>query len=90
MPHETCAHCGVTITDRSTMAERAGMTFCCNNCAVTGMGQTSQTTQAALGTCAHCHVPIVDPSTRTERDGQTFCCTNCAAAMPAGAGHTNH
>lgn len=83
MPHASCAHCGVTITDHATMVEQAGKTFCCNNCATFTTGQT---TQAALGTCAHCHIPIVDPSTRVERNGEMFCCTNCAAAMTAGAG----
>jgi hypothetical protein len=85
--HTTCAHCGVTIADHSTMVERAGNAFCCNNCAATTMGQTSQ---AAMGTCAHCHIPIVDPSTRVERNGEMFCCGNCAAATTAGAGHGNH
>ena len=84
MPHATCAHCGVTITDHSTMVEQAGKTFCCNNCAATTMTAANQ---AAMGTCAHCHVPIVDPSTRVERGGETFCCGNCVAAMPAGARH---
>ena len=84
MANVTCADCHVPIVDASTMATRGGKSFCCENCAATGMTQTSQ---AALGTCAHCHVPIVDPSTRVERDGETFCCPNCAAATPAGAGH---
>ena len=87
MPHTTCAHCEVAITDHSTMVERAGKTFCCTNCAAMTTGQT---TQAAMGTCAHCHIPIVDPSTRVERDGEMFCCTNCAAAMTAGAGQHRH
>jgi hypothetical protein len=65
------------------MVERAGETFCCNNCAATRMIQSSQ---AALGTCAHCHVPIVDPSTKVDRDGMAFCCNNCATTMTAGAG----
>jgi hypothetical protein len=85
MPHTTCAHCNVAITDHASMVERDGKTFCCSNCAAT---TTDQSGQAALGTCAHCHVPIVDPSTRTEQNGEMFCCTNCAAAMTTGAGHT--
>ena len=84
MPHATCDHCGVSITDHATMVDQAGKTFCCNNCAAAHGNQL--TTQAAMGTCAHCHVPIVDPSTKTERDGQVYCCTNCAAAMPASVG----
>jgi Prokaryotic metallothionein len=87
VPHQTCAHCGVEIGDHSTMVERDGKAFCCNNCAAFATGQTAQ---AAMGTCAHCHSPIVDPSTRVERNGEMFCCPNCAAAMPAGAGHRQH
>jgi hypothetical protein len=87
MPHASCAHCGVAITDHATMVERADKTFCCNNCAAFATGQTGQT---AMGTCAHCHTPIVDPSTRVERGGEMFCCTNCAAAMPARAGQQRH
>jgi len=33
MTDPECSHCGVLITDHSTMVERDGMTFCCNNCA---------------------------------------------------------
>ncbi|MCC6382035.1 MAG: hypothetical protein IT304_05965 [Dehalococcoidia bacterium] len=29
----SCAHCGVAITDESTMQQRNGQTFCCRNCA---------------------------------------------------------
>lgn len=28
-----CAHCDTMITDRSSVVERDGRTFCCNNCA---------------------------------------------------------
>jgi hypothetical protein len=77
----------VTIGDHTTMVERDGKTFCCNNCAVFASGQTAG---MAMGTCVHCHSPIVDPSTRVERNGEVFCCNNCAAAMPAGAGHQQH
>ena len=28
-----CGHCDTLITDRSTIVERDGKTFCCNNCA---------------------------------------------------------
>jgi hypothetical protein len=83
MPHASCAHCGVTITDHSTMVEDAGKAFCCNNCAAIATGQTAS---VALGTCAHCHAPIIDPSTKVERDDDVFCCNNCMAAMTAGAG----
>jgi hypothetical protein len=31
-PH--CAHCNVEIQDRSSMVERNGKQFCCNNCAM--------------------------------------------------------
>jgi hypothetical protein len=29
-----CAHCNTEIVDTSTMVERDGRTFCCNNCAM--------------------------------------------------------
>jgi hypothetical protein len=28
-----CAHCNTPIVDESTMVQRDGKTFCCNNCA---------------------------------------------------------
>jgi uncharacterized protein YcgI (DUF1989 family) len=28
-----CGHCDTLITDRSTVVERDGNVFCCNNCA---------------------------------------------------------
>ena len=87
MPHVSCAHCKVEITDHSTMVEQDGKAFCCNNCAAMMAGVTAGT---ALGTCAHCHVPIVEPSTRVEREGAVFCCTNCAAATTAGSGQRHH
>ncbi|MCC6388047.1 MAG: hypothetical protein IT302_11775 [Dehalococcoidia bacterium] len=31
-PH--CAHCKVEIQDRSSMVERDGKQYCCNNCAM--------------------------------------------------------
>ncbi|TME94887.1 MAG: hypothetical protein E6I40_06700 [Chloroflexi bacterium] len=34
MSHASCGHCGVLIVDHSTMVERGGKTFCCNNCAL--------------------------------------------------------
>lgn len=87
MPHATCAHCNVSITDHSTMVERDGKTFCCNNCASMMSGQASQ---GSGPTCAHCHSTITDTSTLIQRDGMTFCCNNCAMAMAAGAGHQTH
>ena len=32
-----CGHCDTLITDRSTIVERDGKTFCCNNCATAFM-----------------------------------------------------
>jgi hypothetical protein len=32
-PMKKCAHCDTPIVDESTMVERDGKTFCCNNCA---------------------------------------------------------
>jgi len=34
MSHASCGHCGVLIVDHSTMVERGGKTFCCNNCSL--------------------------------------------------------
>ena len=33
MPDVFCGHCDTLITDRSSVVERDGKTFCCNNCA---------------------------------------------------------
>jgi uncharacterized Zn finger protein (UPF0148 family) len=33
MANEECAHCGVLITEWSTVAKRDGKIFCCPNCA---------------------------------------------------------
>jgi hypothetical protein len=85
MPHATCAHCNVTITDHSTIVDQGGKTFCCTNCMADETGQMRG--QQATATCAHCQTPIVDPSTQADQGGKTFCCTNCAAAMAAGAPH---
>lgn len=83
MPHATCAHCGATIVDHSTMVERGGESFCCHNCASAMHGQ--QPEEKAV-VCAHCRVGITDPSTLVTRNGMTFCCPNCAAMMATGAG----
>ena len=32
MANEECAHCGVPITEWSTVAKRDGKIFCCPNC----------------------------------------------------------
>jgi hypothetical protein len=44
MANEECAHCGVLITEWSTVAKRDGKIFCCANCANAHAG--SQTTSA--------------------------------------------
>lgn len=85
MAHASCAHCQTTISDHTTMVERGGQTYCCNNCAMMAEGQTPMHTGKA--TCAHCNSPIMDTSTQVERGGQTFCCNNCAMAVAQGAGH---
>jgi hypothetical protein len=33
MANEECAHCGVLITEWSTVAKREDKIFCCGNCA---------------------------------------------------------
>ncbi len=90
MPHATCAHCKVQITDRSTMMERDGQQFCCNNCAQMASGQSpvsgGQMAQMGGTICAHCQMPITDTSTQVTRDDQTFCCNNCANAVAIGEG----
>ncbi|MCC7372821.1 MAG: hypothetical protein IT306_30695 [Chloroflexi bacterium] len=84
MPHTTCAHCHVAITDHATMVEHGGRTFCCTNCSSAEHGQMRG--RATTEMCAHCHVPLVDQTTLAERNGQTFCCVNCASAMAASVG----
>ena len=84
MADVTCAHCNVRIGDHSTMVERDGQTFCCNNCALMGAGHPPA--KGGDTTCAQCKVPIVDTSTQDERTGRTYCCPNCAAAMIQAAG----
>jgi hypothetical protein len=79
MPHATCSHCQVTISDHSTMVEQDGRTYCCKNCAQTAGGPQERVAGGA--TCAHCGVTIHDAPTQVERDGRTFCCNNCATAM---------
>ena len=32
-----CGHCDTLITDNSTVVQREGLTFCCNNCATAYM-----------------------------------------------------
>lgn len=89
MQDATCAHCNVRITDTSTMVERGGQQFCCNNCAQMAGGQAlaseGQLAQMGATTCAHCQMAIIDASTQVTRGNQTFCCTNCANAMTADA-----
>ena len=90
MADVTCAHCNVRIGDHSTMVEREGQTFCCNNCAQMAGGQPlasgGQVAQMGGTVCAHCQMGIADTSTQVTRGTQTFCCINCANAMAAGTG----
>lgn len=74
MPHASCAHCGVSIVDHATMAERDGATYCCNNCASMSIDREGQ---PGVPTCAHCQSPIVDTTTQVTQNGLTFCCNNC-------------
>ena len=82
MSQAVCAHCGVAITDRSSVVEAGGKTYCCGNCAQ--MEDDSSFRAAASGVCAHCGATISDPSGGVERDDMKFCCNNCAAAMATG------
>ncbi len=34
-----CAHCKTEIRDQSTMVQRNGQTYCCNNCAMADQGR---------------------------------------------------
>lgn len=36
---QQCANCGVDIRDQSSMVQRNGQTYCCNNCAMAAQGQ---------------------------------------------------
>lgn len=81
MQDPTCAHCGTRMTDRSSVAESDGKTYCCTNCA----RMTDEAVHVmASGMCAHCATQITDQTTVAERDGMIFCCNNCANAMGRG------
>lgn len=82
MSQAVCAHCGVLITDRSSVVEVEGKAYCCSNGAQ--MMDDSSFRASASGVCAHCGATISDPSGGVERDDMKFCCVNCAAAMAEG------
>jgi uncharacterized Zn finger protein (UPF0148 family) len=48
MANEECAHCGVLITEWSTVAKRDGKIFCCPNCANAHVGAQTASTDAAM------------------------------------------
>ncbi len=48
MTDPECSHCGVLITDHSTMVVRGDQTFCCNNCA-TAMARAQAPTDHPVG-----------------------------------------
>jgi hypothetical protein len=48
MANEECAHCGVLISEWSTVAKREGKIFCCPNCANAHVGSQSASTDAAM------------------------------------------
>ena len=48
MANEECAHCGVLITEWSTVAKRDGKIFCCANCANAHTGSRSESTETAI------------------------------------------
>jgi hypothetical protein len=79
-----CAHCGTSITDRSTMQHLGGESYCCVNCVAMASGKIPD---AGAPRCAHCEMPIVVETTMVTREGRTFCCNNCAVATGAGAPH---
>jgi hypothetical protein len=48
MANEECAHCGVLITEWSTVAKRDNKIFCCANCANAHVGSQSASSDAAI------------------------------------------
>ena len=48
MANEECAHCGVLITEWSTVAKRDNKIFCCANCANAHAGSQSASADAAI------------------------------------------
>ena len=48
MANEECAHCGVLITEWSTVAKRDGKMFCCANCANAHVGSQTASTDTAM------------------------------------------
>ena len=48
MANEECAHCGVLITEWSTVAKRDSKIFCCPNCANAHAGSKSASDDAAI------------------------------------------
>jgi hypothetical protein len=48
MANEECAHCGVLITEWSTVAKRDSKIFCCANCANAHAGSQSASADAAI------------------------------------------
>jgi len=48
MANEECAHCGVLITEWSTVAKRDDKIFCCPNCANAHVGSESATPEKAI------------------------------------------
>jgi hypothetical protein len=83
MHQATCGHCGVAISDRSSVVQQGNKSYCCNNCALLAAGRTPA---GAEPLCAHCQRPLLDRSTEVAREGQTYCCSNCANAMAPLAG----
>ncbi|TMC72566.1 MAG: hypothetical protein E6J15_10855 [Chloroflexi bacterium] len=49
MANEECAHCGVLITEWSTVAKRDGKIFCCANCANAHMSSQRASAETATG-----------------------------------------
>jgi len=49
MANEECAHCGVLITEWSTVAKRDGKIFCCANCANAHMSSQRSSAESATG-----------------------------------------
>jgi len=49
MANEECAHCGVLITEWSTVAKRDNKIFCCANCANAHMSSERTSAETATG-----------------------------------------
>jgi hypothetical protein len=77
---ETCAMCGVRLTDRSSVVENEGQLYCCSNCFVHSALRGAVQATARREACAQCGLTLLETATRVQRGVQVYCCNNCANA----------